>query len=129
MVNNRAAKVAQALQDVPDQEVYGDATATCWSCSWGGTLALSVRRSSTARDRRTNVSHAHVRWLNPMPKNLATVLRRYKQVLVCELNMGQLELCSGPGIWSDSRPLQDAGPAVHGARDRGQGRRALRTPR
>ena len=35
-------------------------------------------------------AHLHLRWLNPFPADLEDILRRYKRVLVCELNMGQL---------------------------------------
>jgi 2-oxoglutarate ferredoxin oxidoreductase subunit alpha len=46
-----------------------------------------VRRVRRAGDR---VSHAHLRWLNPFPRNLGDVLRSYDRVLVPEMNLGQL---------------------------------------
>jgi 2-oxoglutarate ferredoxin oxidoreductase subunit alpha len=39
-----------------------------------------------------SVSHAHLRYLNPFPRNLGDVLRRFEQVLIPELNLGQLSL-------------------------------------
>jgi 2-oxoglutarate ferredoxin oxidoreductase subunit alpha len=36
------------------------------------------------------VAHAHIRYLNPFPRNLTAVMSRYKKVLVAELNLGQL---------------------------------------
>ena len=44
------------------------------------------------RDEGLDVAHAHLRYLNPFPRNLGNVLERYKQVLVPELNLGQLAL-------------------------------------
>ncbi len=38
------------------------------------------------------VGHAHLRWLNPFPRNLGEILERYDQVLIPELNTGQLKL-------------------------------------
>ena len=58
--------------------------------SWGGTfgaVATAVRR---ARDAGRSVAHAHLRYLQPMPRNTGDVLRRYRKVLVPELNTGQL---------------------------------------
>ena len=42
--------------------------------------------------RAIKVAHAHLRYLNPMPRNTGDVLKRYKKVLVPELNGGQLRL-------------------------------------
>ena len=42
------------------------------------------------RDQGHKVGHVHLRHLNPFPRNLGEVLKRYRQVLVPELNLGQL---------------------------------------
>jgi len=58
--------------------------------SWGGTygpVAAGVRR---ARNEGGAVAHAHLRYLNPFPRNTGEVLARYEQVLVPEMNLGQL---------------------------------------
>ncbi|MEW6251576.1 MAG: 2-oxoacid:acceptor oxidoreductase subunit alpha [Planctomycetota bacterium] len=92
MVANRAKKVADVLQDVPDQDLYGADSGDLLVVSWGGTFgAVRTAVEHLRENGRTNVSHAHLRWLNPMPRNLGDVLRRFKRLLVCELNMGQLE--------------------------------------
>jgi 2-oxoglutarate ferredoxin oxidoreductase subunit alpha len=57
---------------------------------WGGTygpIAAAVRR---VRARSGSVAHAHLRYLNPMPRNTGEVLRRYDRVLIPEMNLGQL---------------------------------------
>ena len=57
---------------------------------WGGTFGAITTAVRRARDGGRSVAHAHLRYLNPMPRNTGDVLRRYKKVLVPELNTGQL---------------------------------------
>src|SRR5204863_10122315 len=57
---------------------------------WGGTfgpIAAGVRRVRRAGGK---VAHAHLRYLNPLPRNTGEVLRRYDRVLIPEMNLGQL---------------------------------------
>jgi len=44
----------------------------------------------SARERGLRVGHIHLRYLNPLPKNLGSALARYRHVVVPEMNMGQL---------------------------------------
>jgi 2-oxoglutarate ferredoxin oxidoreductase subunit alpha len=93
MVNTRAKKIAGIAQDIPLQEVEGPETGDLLVVGWGGTygaLATAVRHVTTGGNAK--VAHCHLRYLNPFPANLGEVLRRYKKVLVPELNMGQLRL-------------------------------------
>ena len=46
--------------------------------------------SQDLRKAGLKVSHAHIRYMNPMPKNLGDLLRRFKKVLVPEMNNGML---------------------------------------
>ncbi|MEP6976690.1 MAG: 2-oxoacid:acceptor oxidoreductase subunit alpha [Thermoleophilia bacterium] len=90
MVRLRAQKVAAIASDIPELEVEGDQDADLLVVSWGGTygsVAAAVRR---VRKRKQKVAHAHLHYLNPFPRNTGDVLRSYKQVLVPELNLGQL---------------------------------------
>jgi 2-oxoglutarate/2-oxoacid ferredoxin oxidoreductase subunit alpha len=90
MVKTRAQKVANVVEDVPDLEVEGPANGDVLLASWGGTFG-SVRAAAVAlRAQGKAVGHAHFRWLNPMPKNTAQVLRSYKKIVVPEVNAGQL---------------------------------------
>lgn len=91
MVTLRAEKVAKVVQDVPDQEVFGDAEGELLLVSWGGTFGAVRTAVEQAREAGRRVSHAHLRWLHPMPRNLGDVLRRFRRVVACELNMGQLQ--------------------------------------
>jgi len=90
MVKTRAQKIANVVEDVPDVVVDGPTKGDMLLVSWGGTYG-SVRTAVEALQAQgKSVAHAHLRWMNPMPKNLGAVLRSYKQVLVPEVNDGQL---------------------------------------
>ncbi len=105
MVNLRAQKIDHVAQDVPDQEVFGDERGELLVVSWGGTFGAVRTAIEQARDDGRQVSHAHLRWLHPLPANLGDVLKRFRQVLVCELNLGQLQLLLRARYLVDARGL------------------------
>jgi 2-oxoglutarate ferredoxin oxidoreductase subunit alpha len=90
MVKTRAQKVANVVEDVPDVVVHGPPGGKVLLVSWGGTYGSvrTVEEQLLAEGRP--VAHAHLRWLNPLPKNLGAILRSYEKVLVPEVNDGQL---------------------------------------
>src|SRR5439155_1329638 len=90
MVRLRAQKVAGIASDIPELEVDSEGGASLLVLGWGGTygpIAAAVRRVRKAGGR---VDHAHLRYLNPFPRNTGEVLRSYEKVLVPEMNTGQL---------------------------------------
>ena len=60
--------------------------------SWGGTYGACATAVHNAAGQRHAVAHCHLRYLNPFPKDLGDILKRFKKVLVPELNMGQLRM-------------------------------------
>jgi 2-oxoglutarate ferredoxin oxidoreductase subunit alpha len=90
MVHLRAEKIKGIENDIPLQEVYGEESGEVIVVSWGGTFGAV--RSSVERLRKTHhkVSHAHLRYLNPFPRNLGSILKNFKRVFVPEINLGQL---------------------------------------
>jgi 2-oxoglutarate ferredoxin oxidoreductase subunit alpha len=92
MVKTRAKKIANVVEDVPDAEVYGKETGDLLMVSWGGTFGAVRGAAEALREQGKDVSHVHLRWLNPLPKNLGKVLRGFKKVFVPEVNNGQLAL-------------------------------------
>jgi len=92
MVHLRARKVAEIAHDIPEQPVSGPATGDLLVLSWGGTYGACATAVKAAQERGQAVAHAHLRYLNPFPKNLEAVLRSYRKVLIPELNLGQLRL-------------------------------------
>jgi len=90
MVRIRAAKVAAIAQDIPDIEPTGDAEGDLLIIAWGSTHGAITAAVKAQRAEGRKVGHVHLRHLNPLPSNLGEVIKRYKKVLVPELNMGQL---------------------------------------
>jgi 2-oxoglutarate ferredoxin oxidoreductase subunit alpha len=91
MTHLRADKVAGIARDIPDVVVDDpDGDAALLVLGWGGTDGAIVAGVLRARARGRKVAHVQLRHLNPFPANLGEVLARYSQVLVPELNLGQL---------------------------------------
>src|ERR1700720_2446632 len=90
MVRLRAEKVAGIVQDIPDVVPVGAESGDLVIVSWGSTKGPITAALKTAREKGQSVGHVHLRHLNPLPKNLGDVLKRYKHILVPEMNMGQL---------------------------------------
>jgi 2-oxoglutarate ferredoxin oxidoreductase subunit alpha len=92
MVRLRAEKIAGIVQDVPDLEVTGDEAGGLLVLGWGSTYGVITTAVQRARAQGKRVSAAHLRYLNPLPGNLGDVLKRYDQVLMPEINLGQMRM-------------------------------------
>jgi len=92
MVRLRAEKIANIAQDIPAQEVTGPDRGDVLLLSWGGTFGACTTAARQCRDEGLSVGHAHLRYINPLPRNLGDVLKRFQRVLIPELNLGQLRM-------------------------------------
>jgi len=92
MVSLRAEKIARIADFIPEQAVYGEPEGKVLVVGWGGTYGAITSAVDILRQEGKSVSSVHLRYLNPFPKNLEGILRRFDRVLVPELNMGQLAL-------------------------------------
>ena len=92
MVNLRQQKVENIAEDIPLQEVSGPEKGKVLVLSWGGTYGACTTAVTAVVAEGGSVAHAHLRYLNPFPRNLGELLGRYEKVLIPELNMGQLNL-------------------------------------
>jgi 2-oxoglutarate ferredoxin oxidoreductase subunit alpha len=90
MVEIRAAKVALVAEDLPPLEVHGAASGELLVVGWGSTHGAIEQAVGQAHAAGVNVGHVHLRHLNPLPADLGPLLKRYRKVLVPELNLGQL---------------------------------------
>ena len=90
MVRDRAEKIARLAEIIPEQTVFGPEEGQLLLLSWGGTYGAVRTAVAQAQRRGRSVAHAHLRYLNPFPRNLRDLLSRYGQVIVPELNGGQL---------------------------------------
>jgi 2-oxoglutarate/2-oxoacid ferredoxin oxidoreductase subunit alpha len=91
MCRTRAAKIAGIANDIPEQEIeVGDESGKLLVLGWGSTYGSIRTAVERCRERGLSVSHAHVHYLNPLPRNLDEVMARFDRVLIPELNLGQL---------------------------------------
>jgi 2-oxoglutarate/2-oxoacid ferredoxin oxidoreductase subunit alpha len=92
MIKTRAQKIANIADDIPELGVIGEPEGDLLVIGWGGTYGSILSAVQRCQRKGLKVSCAHLRYLNPMPKNTEAVLKRFKKVLVPELNCGQLRL-------------------------------------
>ena len=90
MVRLRAAKVEAVVREVPDAVPAGDAEGDVLIVGWGSTYGSITAALRSQRRKGRRIGHVHLRYLNPLPRNLGDLLRRYRKVVVPEMNMGQL---------------------------------------
>ncbi len=93
MVRLRAAKIAGIAADIPPVEVDdpgGLGAAEVLVLGWGSTYGAIAAGARRVRARGLQVAHAHLVHLNPFPSNLGEVLSAYREVIVPEVNLGQL---------------------------------------
>ena len=91
MTDIRAAKIANIANDIPDQDVaLGDRTGALALVGWGSTFGPINKAVEQARERGHSVSHIHLRYINPFPANLESLLNGFEKILVPEMNNGQL---------------------------------------
>jgi 2-oxoglutarate ferredoxin oxidoreductase subunit alpha len=92
MVMNRVNKVAGIADHIPLQTVEGVERGKLLVISWGGTFGAVRTAVQQCVKSGKSVAHTHLRYLNPFPKNLGEIIKRYDKVLIPELNVGQLRL-------------------------------------
>src|ERR1700674_1364496 len=90
MVRIRAAKVAAVAQEIPNVLPAGDLEGDLLIVAWGSTCGSITAALKAQRAKGRKIGHLHLRYLNPLPSNLGDIFKRYKKILVPELNMGQL---------------------------------------
>jgi 2-oxoglutarate ferredoxin oxidoreductase subunit alpha len=92
MTDLRARRIAGIADDIPPLEVFGPERGDVLILGWGstyGSIRTAVERLQASGQP---VAHAHLRHLNPFPRNTAEVLASYRKVLIPEINTGQLRL-------------------------------------
>jgi 2-oxoglutarate ferredoxin oxidoreductase subunit alpha len=90
MVKLRQEKIDRAANDVPLVEVFGEPNGKVLVLGWGSTYGSISSAVEKLQNEGKSVSAAHLRYLNPFPKNLGEVLRGFETVIVPEMNLGQL---------------------------------------
>jgi 2-oxoglutarate ferredoxin oxidoreductase subunit alpha len=90
MVRLRAAKVESVANDIPPVVPEGDQSGDLLIIAWGSTHGPITAALNSQREKGRSIGHVHLRHLNPLPRDLGDVIKRFKKVLVPEMNMGQL---------------------------------------
>ena len=88
MCELRAEKIQRMV--VPDAELIGPDSGELLVVSWGGTYGAVLTAAEELKAQGKEVTICHLRYLNPFPKNFEAALKRFKKVIVPELNLGQL---------------------------------------
>src|SRR5436189_1574874 len=90
MTRTRAAKIAGIANDIPPQPAaLGADHGAVAVVGWGSTYGAIHRAVSEAREDGADVSHIHLRYLSPFPRNLGDLLSRFQRILVPDVNDGQ----------------------------------------
>ena len=90
MVHMRAQKVKNIENDIPELKIWHEQEGELLVLGWGSTYGAITEAVNRVRNSGMKVSHAQLRYLNPLPKNTANVLKSFKKILIPEVNLGQL---------------------------------------
>ena len=90
MVTLRQEKVERVKNDLPKTEIFGANSGDLLILSWGGTYGACRSAVETLQEEGNKVSHVHIRWISPLPKDLGEILINFKNILIPEINLGQL---------------------------------------
>ena len=96
MTDMRQAKIDYIANEIPELEILGNPEADLLVVGWGGTYGHLYSAVESMNAIGKKVAMVHFNYINPMPKNTEEILRRYKKIVVCELNNGQFatQLCA-----------------------------------
>jgi 2-oxoglutarate ferredoxin oxidoreductase subunit alpha len=92
MVHLRAAKIEKILDELPPLEIHGKESGDVLVLGWGSTYGAIFTAVTSMQNEGYDVSHVHLRYLNPLRSELADIFKRFKRVLIPELNSGQLRM-------------------------------------
>ena len=88
MVKARLEKVARIADNIPELKIEGKADADTILVGWGGTYGHILTAAEELAEEGKPVAVAQFRYINPMPKNALDELKKYKNIIVAELNTG-----------------------------------------
>lgn len=106
MTDIRKDKIDGIANYIPEQEVsLGESRGKLAVVGWGSTFGAIHQAVKRCRQENMDVSHVHIRYLNPLPRNLGELLAGYDKVLVPEMNTGQLVDILRSRYLIDAQPL------------------------
>jgi 2-oxoglutarate ferredoxin oxidoreductase subunit alpha len=106
MTDLRKDKIEGIANYIPEQEVsQGNPKGKLAIVGWGSTYGAIHQAVKRCRQEGLDVSHIHVRYMNPLPRNLGELLAGYDQVLMPEMNTGQFINIIRARYLIDAKPL------------------------
>ena len=106
MTDLRKGKVDGIADHIPEQDVeLGTAGGKLVIVGWGSTYGPIHQAVTKARRKGLDVSHVHIRYIWPMPRNLGPLLHSFGKVIVPEMNTGQLKTVLRDQFLVDAKPL------------------------
>lgn len=91
MVLTRQAKIDLIAESIPEQKIdLGADAGDILVLGWGSTYGVITTVVKSMLEEGYSISHAHLRYLRPFPKNLGSILKAFKKVVIPEINNGQL---------------------------------------
>jgi len=90
MTKIRSEKIKRVENYIPELEVEGAQSGDLLVVGWGGTYGSLHTAVNYMNETGDKVGYVHFNYINPMPKNTAEVFSRFKKIVVCELNLGQM---------------------------------------
>lgn len=90
MSDTRRDKIEAVKENIPLQEIEGEPSGDLLIISWGGTYGAVEMAMRALQKEGKKISLMHLRYINPMPKNVEEVIKNFKKIIVPELNMGQM---------------------------------------
>jgi 2-oxoglutarate ferredoxin oxidoreductase subunit alpha len=105
MVKTRQAKVDMIADHIPEQHLdSGSNTGKVLVLGWGSTYGAIKSACAELQKGGHAVSHAHLRYIRPFPKNLGDILKNFETVLIPEINNGQLVRIIRDIYFVDAKP-------------------------
>ncbi|MGI6321557.1 MAG: 2-oxoacid:acceptor oxidoreductase subunit alpha [Bacteroidales bacterium] len=89
MSKYRAEKVQKVAERIPLQDVVGEQEGDVLVVSWGGTFGAVRTAVNELHAEGKSIGHAHFGYIMPLPRNTADIFKKFKKIIVCELNLGQ----------------------------------------
>ncbi len=90
MINLRDQKIKNIANDIEPLTVRGDQEGDLLVLGWGSTYGAINEAVTRIHNRGLKVSQLHLKYINPLPKDLGDIFKRFKRVLLPEINLGQL---------------------------------------
>ena len=89
MVKIREEKIKRIANIIPKQKIFGEQEGDLLVIGWGGTYGSLYSAVNNLFSQGEKIGLSQFNYINPLPKNTASILKKYKKIVVCELNSGQ----------------------------------------